>query len=136
MDPVTAIGLLASISNLICASGEAAQLLRSFKDGEKEVTGLASQVALFEENLKGFHRIFRSRQVVHRVSTETLTQVIEESSTELDELKKRLRQILRSENSTIRRMRWMQNKTSLERINVLIKGKCAMLHGLVSVAQM
>lgn len=135
MDPITAIGLLASISNLICASGEAAQILHSFKDGEKELSGLASQVVLFEENLKGFHRIFRSQQVIHRISIQTLTQIIDESAAELEELKGRLRLILKSENSTIRRVKWIQHKAGLERINGLIKGKCAMLHGLVSVAQ-
>lgn len=136
MDPITAIGLLASISNLICASGEAVQLLRSFKDGEKELTGLVSQIALFEENLKGFHRIFRSPQVLHRISTETLTQVVDESSEELADLKRRLLQIQKSENSAIRRMKWIQSKAGLERINNQIKWKCSMLHSLVSMAQM
>lgn len=136
MDPITAIGLLASISNLICASGEAAQLLRSFKNGEKELIGLASQIGLFEENLKGFHRIFRSRQITHQISADTLTQIIDESSRELDDLKRRLLVIQKSENSAIRRMKWMQSKASIQQIDHQIKWKCSMLRGMVTVAQM
>ena len=136
MDPVTAIGLLASISTLISASGEVVQLLRNFKDGEKELAGLVRQIALFEENLKGFYRIFSSPQVIHRISTETLTQVVDESFEELDDLKRQLLQIQKSENSAIRRMKWIQSKANFERINDQIKGKCSMLHSLVSMIQM
>lgn len=134
MDPITAIGLLASISNLICASGDILQLLRSFKGGDKALAGLVSHVALYEENLRGFHRVFTSNR--HIISADILTQAVGESSKQLEDLRVRLGQIQKAENWTVRRMRWMQHRTSLERIDAWIKGQCALLHGLVTVAQM
>jgi hypothetical protein len=136
MDPITSIGMLASIANLVGTSKEVIRLIKSFKEGEKELGELASHVSLFEENLKGFDRIFRSRQMIHRVSAETLTQAIEKSSATLKDLEKRLLQISKSDNSAVRRMKWVQNKSTLERIGDRIKGQCAMLHSLVSVAHM
>jgi hypothetical protein len=135
MDPITTIGLLGSIANLITITGEAIQLVRSFKDGESELADLSNHLALFEENLKGFDRVFRSRRVVHQISAEKVKNGIDESYATLEDLQKRLQQICRSESSTIRRMRWVQHKSSLQRINDHIKGQCAMLHSLVSVAQ-
>ncbi|GIC84283.1 uncharacterized protein Aud_000097 [Aspergillus udagawae] len=136
MDPITTIGLLGSIANLITFTGETIQLVRIFKDGERELADLSNQLSLFEENLKGFNRVFRSRRVVHQISVETVKNGIDESYAALKDLQKRLQQIARSESSTIRRMRWVQHKSSLERIDGRIKGQCAMLHSLVSVAQM
>ncbi|GFF26884.1 ankyrin repeat protein [Aspergillus udagawae] len=136
MDPITTIGLVGSIANLITFTGETIQLVRSFKDGERELADLSNHLSLFEENLKGFDRVFRSRRVVHQISVETVKNGIDESYTTLKDLQKRLQQIARSESSTIRRMRWVQHKSSLERIDGRIKGQCAMLHSLVSVAQM
>ncbi|WEW57464.1 hypothetical protein PRK78_002931 [Emydomyces testavorans] len=135
MDPITAIGLLASISNLLGASKGVIKLMKTFKDGEKELAELVSCVSLFEENLKGFDRVFRSRQMIHRVSVDPLTKTIEESSRTLADLERRLLQICKSESSTIRRMRWVQHKSSLEKFSCRIRSQCAMLHSLVSVAQ-
>ena len=61
MDPISVIGLLSSLSSLIGASKEVIDLIKSFKDGDKELIGLSNSVSLFEENLKGFKRVLRSR---------------------------------------------------------------------------
>ncbi|KAF7136756.1 hypothetical protein CNMCM5793_006225 [Aspergillus hiratsukae] len=136
MDPITTIGLLGSIANLITITGDTIELVKSFKDGESELADLSNQLSLFEENLKGFDRIFRSRRVVHQISVETVKNGIDESYATLKDLQKRLQQILRSESSTIRRMRWIQHKSGVQRIDDHIRGQCTMLHSLVSVAQM
>ncbi|KAF7177893.1 hypothetical protein CNMCM7691_006369 [Aspergillus felis] len=136
MDPITAIGLLSSIATLISVTGEAIRLVGSFKDGEREIAGLSNHLSLFEENLKGLDRVFRSRPVAHQISVEPVKHGIDESYATLRDLQKRLRQISMAESSTIRRMRWVQHKSSLEKIDNRIKGQCAMLHSLVSVAQM
>lgn len=136
MDPVTSIGLLASVATLVGTSKEVVQLIRSLKDGDKELAELASHVSLFEENLKGFDRIFRSHQMIHRLPAERLKRAIDESSATLKDLIKPLLQISKSDNPVVRRMKWIQNRSSLEKISDSIKGQCAMLHSLVSVAQM
>ncbi|RLM00327.1 hypothetical protein CFD26_107856 [Aspergillus turcosus] len=74
--------------------------------------------------------------LVHQISVETVKNGIGESYATLKDLQKRLQQISMSESSTIRRMRWVQHKSSLEEIDDRIKGQCAMLHSLVSLAQM
>jgi hypothetical protein len=136
MDPITTIGLLGSLANLITITGDTIELVKSFKDGERELADLSNQLPIFEENLKGFDRIFRSRRVIHQISVETVKNGIDESYATLEDLQKRLQQILRSESSTVRRMRWVQHKSSLQRIDDRIKSQCASLHTLVSVAQM
>lgn len=135
MDPITLIGLLASVSNLVSASQSAVKLMRSFKDGDKEISELIAKVALFEENLRGFERVFRS-QVVPRPSVDALTNAITDSSARLGDLERRLLQICQAENLTVRRMRWIQNKAAFKDISKTIGGTCALLHSLVSVAQM
>lgn len=70
------------------------------------------------------------------ITTIGLLSSIATSYATLKELQKRLQQISMSESSTIRRMRWVQHKSSLEEIDDHIKGQCAMLHSLVPLAQM
>lgn len=74
--------------------------------------------------------------MIHRISAETLSKAIEETISTLKDLEKRLAQILKSENLTIRRMKWVQHKSSLERIDGRIRNQCGMLQNLLSVAQM
>lgn len=62
MDPITAIGLLASLSNLIEASNSLLTIIKSFKDGDQELLGLFNDVLVYAEALKGFDRVLRSRQ--------------------------------------------------------------------------
>lgn len=138
MDPVTLIGLLASISTLVAGSQEALKLLRSFKEGDKELSSLIVQVGLFEENLKAFDRLLRSRsrQAFQAMSAATLSRSIEDSSSKLVDLERRLLQICKAENSSVRRLRWIQNRSSFREISEDLRAKCGMMHSLVSTAQM
>lgn len=47
MDPITSIGLLASVSNLALATKDVIQLMRSFRDGEEEIGELINNVSVF-----------------------------------------------------------------------------------------
>jgi hypothetical protein len=136
MDPISAIGLLSSLSSLIGTSKEVIDLIKSFKDGNKELIGLYNSVSLFEENLKGFDRVLRSRRAGHNISVETINNAIKESAGMMKELEDRLSSIFKSESSTVRRMKWVQHKSTFEKITKDLKWKCVMLQGLVSVAQM
>ena len=136
MDPISAIGLLASISTLIATSNEVVGLIKSLKDGEHELAQLLHDLSLFEEALQGFDRVLRSRQTKHRISPSTLQSAIEEASTTLDGLKKPLTQINKSSNTTVRRLKWIQSKPHLERIDARIKGQFAQLNNFVTLAHM
>jgi hypothetical protein len=134
MDPITTISFVASISQLIGATREVVRLIKSFRDGEEELGDLVNLISIFEENLKGFDRVLRNSQI--RISTETLASAINESSETLEDLEKRLLLILKTEKSTIRRLKWVQHKSAFERISERIKSRCSMLHSLVSIAHM
>ena len=54
----------------------------------------------------------------------------------MKELEDRLLSISKSESSTVRRMKWVQHRSTFEKITEDLNGKCTMLHSLVSVAQM
>jgi hypothetical protein len=136
MDPISLIGLLSSLSSLIGASKKVIDLINSFKDGDKELIGLSNSVSLFEENLKGFKRVLRSRWGGHNISVETINNAIKESAGMMKELEDRLLSIFKSESLTVRRMKWVQHKSTFEKITEDLKGKCMMLHSLVSVAQL
>ncbi|KAL9029778.1 MAG: hypothetical protein Q9196_002020 [Gyalolechia fulgens] len=68
MDPITALGLLASAAQLIQASNSLRRLMTSFKDAERDLRELSNDVYVFDEALKGFDRVLRSRQTRHNVS--------------------------------------------------------------------
>jgi hypothetical protein len=135
MDPISAIGLLSSLSSLIGASKEVLDLIKSFKDGDKELIGLYNSVSLFQENLKGFDRVLRSRRTGHNISVETINNAIKDSAGMMKELEDRLLSVSKSESSTVRRMKWVQHRSTFEKITEDLKWKCMMLHSLVSVAQ-
>ncbi|KAK2871833.1 hypothetical protein FQN49_002776 [Arthroderma sp. PD_2] len=131
MDPITIIGLLASISNLVVASGETITLVKSFKDGEREIGALAKELLVFQESLKGFDRVLRSRQTNHNIAREILDHAIEDAATTLAEIQDRLSQIAKSENSAVRRMKWVKHKTYLEKTTTRIRGQCQELNNFV-----
>lgn len=136
MDPISAIGLLASISTLIATSKGVVDLIKSLKDGEDELAQLLHDIFLLEEALRGFDRVLRSRQTQHRISSQTLQSAVEEATATLDGLKKRLDQINKSTSATVRRLKWIQNKPHLERIDARIRGQFAQLNSFVTLAHM
>lgn len=136
MDPITAIGLLASISSLIKASKSALELLKTLKDAERDLSELINSMTVFEESLKGFDRVLRSRQAKHNISEEILRNAIDDGFTTMRDLEKRLTQVQKTENSALRRIKWMQHKSGFESLDERIKGHCAQLHSFVSLAHM
>jgi hypothetical protein len=54
----------------------------------------------------------------------------------MKELEDQLLSVSKSESSTVRRMKWVQHRSTFEKITEDLKWKCMMLNSLVSVAQM
>lgn len=133
MDPVSAIGLLASISTLINVSKGALDLLRSFKDAEQDLAELARDLNHFDEALRGFDRVFRSRQTKHNVSGDVLREAIDDSNATLAEVEKRLTQVYKSESSTLRRARFVRYKSRFAALGARIQNKSSQLHGFISL---
>ena len=134
MDPVSAIGLLASLSSLIKASNTVLSVIKSLKDAEKEFLELYNDVFVFEEALKGFDRVLRSRQTKHNVSEEVIKSALEEASTTIQDLEKRLVQISKSDISAVRRMKWAQYRSSLKKTHDRLKEQSTMLQNFLTLA--
>ncbi|KAL4957555.1 ankyrin repeat protein [Aspergillus filifer] len=133
MDPVTAIGLLASIATLANVSKGAVDLLRSFKHAERDLAELASGLDLFDEALRGFHRVARSRQARHNISEDIIRKAIDEGHATLSEVQKRLTQVYKSESSTIRRTRFLQYKSRFDALTGKIQVHTTQLNGFISL---
>ena len=134
MDPITAIGLLASLSSLIDASNSVLKVIKSFKDGEKELLELFNDISVFGEALKGFDRVLRSRQIRHNISGEVINNALGEGSATIREIEKRLAQISSFENSAIRRMKWVQHKTSFKKLHERVKEQITLLQSFLALA--
>lgn len=135
MDPISIIGLVASISQLIEAANKANDIVRTFKEGEKELAALRDDIAAFVEALGGFDRILRSRVTIHRVSGPVLEDVLRNSMNIIIELRDRLLQLSSSNSSVVRRAKWVQHKSALKKSHDKIREKIAMLHTFLSITQ-
>lgn len=134
MDPITALGLLSSVSQLIQTSNSLLELMKSFKDAEKEILELFNDVSIFDEALKGFDRVLRSRQTRHNISAKVIHSALQDAFGTIQDLKTRLVQMSKSEVSPIRRMKWVQHKSGLKKLHDRIKEQSAMLQSFLALA--
>ena len=134
MDPITAIGLLGSLANLIQASNEVAKLTRSFIEGDREIKELLNDVTVFQEALKGFDRVLRSRHTRHNISEVVITTAIEETTVTFEDLRDRLKDMSQYETSAVRRMRWVQKRSTLMKLQERLKGQSAILQSFLALA--
>ena len=138
-------------------------MMKSFKDGDKDLAVLINDIAILEEALKGFDRVLRSRQVrtstlflyctlstsaarlvervadfifqnKHNISKEIVENTLAESQQTIKDLETRLKDISKSNISTMRRMKMVQNKSSFQKIHERIKGHSSQLLSLVQIA--
>ena len=134
MDPITALGVLSSVSQLIQVSNSLLELLKAFKDAEKELLELFNDVSNFHEALKGFDRVLRSRQTRHNISGKVINTSIEDAFATIQEIEARLVQISKSEVSSMRRVKWVQHKSSIKKLHDRIKEQRAMLQSFLALA--
>lgn len=134
MDPITAIGLLASLSQLIQYSNDLLRLIKSFKDADKALLELFNDMSIFDEALKGFDRVLRSRQTRHNISEKVISSALEEASLTIKDLETRLLQMSKSEFSTMRRMKWVQQKSNVNKLHDRLKAQSAMLQSFLALA--
>ena len=134
MDPLTAIGLLASISNLIEASNSLLDVVKSFKEGDKEFSELSNDVSIFAEALKGFNRVLRSRQTNHNISASVISEALEEAARTIHQLQDKLIHMSSYESSTMRRIIWVQQKSSLTNLHRRVKNQNTMLQSFLTLA--
>lgn len=135
MDPITAIGLLASLCSLIEASNSLCKVIKSFRDGENEIRELFNDVSVFGEALKGFDRVLRGHQTIHNISEKVIDSALQEGFATIQNLERRLVQISRFDVPAIRRMKWVQNKASLKKLHERLKEQSMMLQTFLLLAQ-
>ena len=134
MDPLTAIGLLGTLCSVIESANSLLKIAKSLKEAERDLFELCNDVGLFEEALKGFDRVLRSSKVSHSVSSTVINKALEEASTTIQDLYDRLSTISKFEASTVRRMKWMQNKSVIRRLHERVKAQSIMLQSFLSLA--
>ena len=133
MDPISIIGLLASLTTLIEASNSVCNALKTFKDTIKEIAEIADNVSVFTEALKGFDRILRGRQTMHRISPTVIRNALDNSQDTIKDLEKRLLQISNRESSTMRRMKWVQQKPEFKKLLDQLKEQNAVLQTFLAL---
>lgn len=134
MDPITALGLISSVSQLLQASGSLLELIITFKNADKEFDELFNDVSVFNEALKGFDRVLRSRQTKHNISGKVISTALEDAFATIHDLEMRFIQMSKSEVAPIRRMKWVQHKSSLKKLHDRIKEQSAMLQSFLALA--
>ena len=133
MDPITAIGLLASLSTLIDTSNSVLKLLKSFKDAERELLELYNDVCVFGEALRGFDRVLRSRQAKHNISAAVIDLALEEGLSTIQDLERKLVHVSNSDVSAWRRMKWVQYKSNFKKLHERLKDQSAMLQSFLAL---
>ena len=134
MDPVSVIGLLGALCNLIEASSHLSHIAKTLKEGERDLHELCNDVSFFEEALKGFDRVLRSRQTNHNISTVVISSALEEASLTIQSLDNKLSQVAKSDTSAVRRMKWLQNKSTVKKLHERVKTQSAMLQSFLALA--
>ncbi|PGH01467.1 hypothetical protein AJ79_07905 [Helicocarpus griseus UAMH5409] len=129
MEPVTAIGLLASISALLKASKESLDSVKSFKHALKNLADLVHDLEVFDEALRGFDRVLRSRQTKHNISEKILRTAVNDGSATLKELERRVTQVYKIDNSGFRRIKFVQNKSHFEALGERIRSQSPTVSG-------
>ena len=134
MDPISIVSLLGALCHLLEASNQLIKAVRTLKDGERDFLELYHDILLFEEALKGFDRVLRRKGTNHNISSDVITNAILESSNTIKELNDRLLPILKSESSAVRRMKWLQNRSTVRKLHERIKTQCSMLQSFLTLA--
>ena len=86
MDPITIIGLVASVASLIHASRTTLEIIKTIKDSNKLLSDLSNDMVVFAEALTGFERVLRSGATLHRVSGSAIDSVLENSANTMKDL--------------------------------------------------
>lgn len=109
-------------------------VVKSFKDGDTELLEHFDDVIVFEEALKDFVRVLRSRQTNHNISTTVISKALEEAFRTFQELERKLIHMSELEVSAMRRMQWVQHKSSLTKIHTRVKEQSTMLQSFLTLA--
>lgn len=133
MDPVSIIGLIGAVANIAEATGSVVTLIKSFKDGERDLAGLSHELIAFNEALVGFQRVLRSKHTIHRISRDAIENTLSQSRKLIEDLRTRLEKILSSDYAAVRRAKWVQHKSGIAKLHSQLKEQHAILHTFLSI---
>ncbi|KAI1177125.1 ankyrin [Nemania sp. FL0916] len=133
MDPLTVIGLAASVVQLVAAAKKLHDVIKNFKDGDKDLVTLARDLSAFSEALVAFDRILRSKHTLHRISGCVLDDVLGHAKEIIEELETHVDEIRGSSLAAIRRARWIQHRSAVNKLHSKLNEKNAMLHAFLSI---
>ena len=134
MDPVSIIGLVATVTNLVHVSRRVVEFIQSLKNSDKAMIHLSSELCMFAEALGGFERVLRSRATIHRISKPAIDTMLENSMQTVLDLETRVKEICSSNISAIRQARWMQHASKIDKLHKRLKEQNAMLQTFLSIS--
>lgn len=133
MDPVTIIGLTAAVVQLVDTTKKVFDIIKSFREGDKELAALAHDLSVYTEALISFDRVLRSKHTLHRVSGPVIEDMLGHSKELLQDLQTQITQIGGSSSSTIRKAKWVQHRSSVTKLHTKLKEKNAMLQTFLAI---
>ena len=134
MDPLSVLSLLATLGSLIKTSNQLLQIAKSFREADRDLLELCNDVTFFEESLKGFGRVLRSRRTKHGIDILVIKRAFEESFNTIQELETRLSQIAKSDTSAVRRIKWLQSRSAIRKLHERVKSQSSMLQNFLVLA--
>lgn len=134
MDPITLIGLVASVTNLVHATKSIVRVIGDFKDGNQQIINLLQDATAFGEALGGFDRVLRSRHTSIRISGSVIENILNKATNTLKDLEDWLLQVASSKSSTVRRARWVQHSSGINKLHLQLKEQNTMLQTFLSIA--
>ena len=90
MDPITIIGLAASLARLANTAKQVLNVIKSFKETDKELAALAHEFSVLTEALISLDRILRIKHTLHRVSGPVLEVILCHSQNLMQALQTRI----------------------------------------------
>ena len=134
MDLITIIGLVASITNLTHACRSVIGTIKTFRNGDKDLAGLSHDLDLFVRALAGFDRLLRNRHSQQLLPPAVVDAMLDNSMDLVKDLGARLEKMSRSDYSAVRRAKWVQRKSDINKLQGQLREQKDMLHTFLSIS--
>lgn len=132
MDPITAIQLVASLITLIKACRTSLQAIEDFRHGDDDLAELIRDVETFVAFLQGLETLLEHQKRRSRNSLSgEMAKALQEAQKTVHKLTRQLERVTKSNSSVARRLRWLQCRAELLKLQGRIRDHNASLTAFV-----
>jgi hypothetical protein len=134
MDPVTAIQLVPSLLSLIKACRASLQAIKDFKNGDVDFGDFLQDVEIFVAFVQALERVLGHMEQRRRTSLpEGMQRALQETRKTLIRLDKKLEHIKKADSSAARRIKWLQGRAELQKLQDNIRNHKLSLHSFMAL---